>query len=94
MSIPEWSSSDWFRVTLPAESSSASKAPPAKNPITLRARGLIGLSSPTTRFVKLVKASGVQTAMQGSSHLTRTSPSENAARNLAGTLSLFFASSE
>src|SRR5687767_6967141 len=39
-------------------------------------------------------ASAVQTATQGSKSLARTVPMENAARNRAGMLSRFFASSE
>src|SRR3954452_20953964 len=37
---------------------------------------------------------GVKIATQGSSHLARTSPSENEARNFAGIVRRFFASSE
>src|SRR3954469_23067756 len=43
---------------------------------------------------KLSKPSGVKIATQGSSHFARTRPPENEARNFAGIVSRFFASSE
>src|SRR5215208_320252 len=44
--------------------------------------------------LKESKPSGVKTATHGSSHFARTRPSENEARNFAGIVSRFFASSE
>src|SRR3954454_13051317 len=92
--IPPCSRSGAPSVTRPAESSSASKAPPLKKRLRRRRSELRGCMSWMKLSLKRSKPSGVKTATHGSSHFARTRPSENEARNFAGTVSRFFASSE
>ena len=80
--------------TRPAASSSVSRELAAKKRSSCRRSGDIGFSPSSAALDEALVVLGRQIATQGSTPLASTTPSLSAARNFAGTVSRFFASSE